>query len=170
MIKLEQLQCINQFFEILDTMPTKNDGKKTKKQKCIQGICFVKENQENENSESNSNSERENDSDVEIDIIREGNSVTLIEVQAKIDSYRKIILEKQNNLKKRKLETMSIAADGIGIVVLNLGKSKYPIEMPLTLDALLMRIGEKLGSKTTNNYKLHSNGYIIELNSQHLLY
>jgi hypothetical protein len=143
-------------------MPTKKDGKKTKKQKCIRRISCVKGNQENENSESNSKSERENDSDVEIDIIREGNSVTLTEVQAKVDTYRKKILEQQNNLRKRILETMTSAADGIRRVVLNLGKSKYLIEVPLTLDALLMRIGEKLGSKTTNNYKLHSNGYIID--------
>ena len=63
--KLEQFQCVNEFFEILDTLPTKKNGKKTKKQKCIRRIRYAKENHVNEN---NSNSERDNDSDVDIDI------------------------------------------------------------------------------------------------------
>jgi hypothetical protein len=84
-------------------------------------------------------------------------------MQSKVEVFRKEILEKHNALRKRKLESMGDAADGIRRVILNMGNSKFPIEVPLTLDAY-MRIVEKSGKEDCRKYQIQANGFIVDSN------
>jgi hypothetical protein len=85
-------------------------------------------------------------------------------MQAKVEVFRKEILDKQNALRKRKLESMGNAADGIRRVILNMGNAKFPIEVPLTLDALRLRIDEKFGKQPRGKYHVEANSYIVDSN------